>query len=102
MPEQLGADGMHVNGALTIGENIGDLGGLSIAVKAYLATRSEEPDGLAFDFLVDPAEAFLAAHPGWSAETLTLPFGRTHGAGVRLTPAHDGTDGFFVARLVRA
>ncbi|GBU16329.1 MULTISPECIES: putative zinc-binding metallopeptidase [Methylobacterium] len=28
-----------------------------------LATRSEEPDGLAFDFLVDPAEAFLAGPP---------------------------------------
>jgi len=28
--------GLHVNGALTIGENIGDLGGLGIAWKAYL------------------------------------------------------------------
>lgn len=33
-PEQLG-DEHRVNGALTIGENIGDLGGLSIALTAY-------------------------------------------------------------------
>ena len=46
--------------------------------------------------------AFLAACPGWRADPLALPAGRAHGAGVRLTPAHDSTDGFFVARLVRA
>ena len=45
--------------------------------------------------------AFLASHPGWHPETLNLPAGRVHGPGVRLTPAHDATDGFFVARLVR-
>lgn len=45
---------------------------------------------------------FLADHPGWRADTLVLPAGRPHGAGVRLTPAHDATDGFFVARLTYA
>lgn len=36
IPAQLQPDGPHVNGALTIGENIGDLGGVGIA---YLALR---------------------------------------------------------------
>lgn len=42
--------GHHVNGEFTIGENIGDLGGLSIAIAAYkIATEGTEPpviDGL--------------------------------------------------------
>ena len=33
----------HVNGALTIGENIGDLGGLGIALKAYAISLGDEP-----------------------------------------------------------
>ena len=46
--------------------------------------------------------AFLSANPGWRAQSLDLSAGRTHGPGVRLTPAHDATDGFFVARLQHA
>ncbi|WP_242095654.1 RsmB/NOP family class I SAM-dependent RNA methyltransferase [Sphingomonas sp. CROZ-RG-20F-R02-07] len=42
---------------------------------------------------------FLDGHPGWRAEPLALGAGRTHGPGIRLDPARDGTDGFFVARL---
>jgi 16S rRNA (cytosine967-C5)-methyltransferase len=48
------------------------------------------------------AAAFLAEHPGWRAAPLSLPLGRPRGPGVRLTPFHDGTDGFLIARLEKA
>jgi 16S rRNA (cytosine967-C5)-methyltransferase len=47
----------------------------------------------------DQVAGFLAAYPGWQAEPLSLGAGRPRGAGVRLDPASDRTDGFFVARL---
>ncbi|NVE93884.1 RsmB/NOP family class I SAM-dependent RNA methyltransferase [Altererythrobacter lutimaris] len=48
----------------------------------------------------DRVEAFLKRHPEWKAEPyLQFPIGRQHGQGLRLTPYHDGTDGFFVAML---
>ena len=49
----------------------------------------------------DQIAAFLDRHPGWRAEPLALAAGSSRGAGLRLTPAHDGTDGFFIARLER-
>jgi 16S rRNA (cytosine967-C5)-methyltransferase len=49
----------------------------------------------------DRVASFLRAHPGWAAELPALPLGRAHGPGWRLTPASDGSDGFFVARLRR-
>lgn len=45
------------------------------------------------------AAAFLQSHPGWAAEA--MDFGTGIAPGVRLTPKRDGTDGFFVARLVK-
>ncbi|ONF95485.1 RsmB/NOP family class I SAM-dependent RNA methyltransferase [Sphingomonas jeddahensis] len=43
---------------------------------------------------------FLSRYPDWQVSAPMLPFGRDHGRGRRLTPAHDATDGFFVARLL--
>lgn len=47
----------------------------------------------------DQVARFLDDHPAWQANTPALPLGVPHGTGIRLTPAHDRTDGFFVARL---
>jgi 16S rRNA (cytosine967-C5)-methyltransferase len=48
----------------------------------------------------DQVSRFSARHPDWQVEWPVLPAGVPRDPGIRLTPAHDGTDGFFVARLV--
>lgn len=50
----------------------------------------------------DQIAAFLGRHSGWRAQDTLEGIGRVEGPGRLLTPAHDSTDGFFVARLVRA
>ena len=50
----------------------------------------------------DQVAGFLAAHPDWRADPPALPLGTPRGTGTRLTPFHDGTDGFFIARLEKA
>ena len=47
-------------------------------------------------------ERFLGHHSSWISEELAIPGGRSDGVGRLLTPGHDRTDGFFVARLKRA
>jgi putative endopeptidase len=56
--------GQHVNGALTIGENIGDLGGLGIAWKAYLVSLHGEPEPV-IDGLTGAQRFFLSWARAW-------------------------------------
>jgi putative endopeptidase len=67
VPEQLkvSGDGEHrVNGALTIGENIGDLGGLAIAWKAYqLSLGKSKPPVI--DGLTGAQRFFLSWAQAW-------------------------------------
>jgi len=68
-PAQLGEDGPHVNGALTIGENIGDLGGLSIALKAYrIALGRPLADAPVIDGLTGIERVFLGWAQVWQAK----------------------------------
>jgi 16S rRNA (cytosine967-C5)-methyltransferase len=45
------------------------------------------------------AEAFLSRHSGFLGEDTGMTFGRLDGPGRLLTPGHDRTDGFFLARF---
>ncbi|EFQ83610.1 peptidase family M13 [Aeromicrobium marinum DSM 15272] len=72
-----GVDGRTVNGALTIGENIGDLGGLSIAHRAFRLTEpADEPvDGLTPDqrFFISWAQAWQSkVRPAETLRRLTV------------------------------
>ncbi|MCU1586052.1 MAG: peptidase [Microbacteriaceae bacterium] len=58
----------YVNGALTIGENIGDLGGLSIAWKAYLLSlHGEEPPVI--DELTGAERFFFSWAQAWQQKS---------------------------------
>jgi putative endopeptidase len=56
--------GQHVNGALTIGENIGDLGGLGIAWQAYLLSLHGE-EAPVIDGLTGAQRFFLSWARAW-------------------------------------
>jgi putative endopeptidase len=75
VPRGLSADN-HVNGALTIGENIGDLGGLGIALKAYRLSLGEaedpEIDGLTGVQRLLLSWAQIWQQKGRDAETIRL------------------------------
>jgi 16S rRNA (cytosine967-C5)-methyltransferase len=49
----------------------------------------------------DQAGNFLGRHSSWVVQDMPFTGGRADGPGRLLTPKHDATDGFFVARFVR-
>lgn len=56
--------GLHVNGSLTLGENIGDLGGLSIAYKAYeISLNGKRPPTV--DGLTGEQRVFMGWTQAW-------------------------------------
>lgn len=61
-------EGLHVNGEFTQGENIGDLGGISIGLKAYLASLDgEEPPVI--DGFTGVQRVFLGYGQAWRDKT---------------------------------
>jgi putative endopeptidase len=62
--------GHKVNGQLTIGENIGDLGGLSIAYKAYQIAHDDQPEP-ELDGYTPEQRLFLSWAAVWQAKVRT-------------------------------
>jgi putative endopeptidase len=59
--------GAHINGVLTLGENIGDLGGLSIAYQAYELSLGGKPSPV-IDGLTGEQRLFLGWAQIWRAK----------------------------------
>lgn len=49
----------------------------------------------------DQASNFLGRHSSWLVQDVPVDGGRADGPGRLLTPAHDATDGFFIARFAK-
>lgn len=49
----------------------------------------------------DQIDGFLSTYEGWHVNLPSTPPGAHHGAGLRLTPFQDSTDGFFIATMTR-
>jgi putative endopeptidase len=63
-----GADGQTINGSLTIGENIGDLGGLGIAYKALQLALAESGEPEPIDGLTADQRFFYSWAQAWQGK----------------------------------
>ena len=61
----IGIDTLHVNGKLTLGENIADLGGLKVAYAAYQLTRKGKPAPAKVDGFTGDQRFFLSWAQVW-------------------------------------
>src|SRR6478736_64053 len=57
--------GLHVNGALTLGENIADNGGLKLAFEAYRALRKNAKEAVVADGMTEDQQFFLGFAQSW-------------------------------------
>jgi putative endopeptidase len=60
--------GLHVNGELTLGENIADLGGVKLAFGAYRALRQSAPERVSAGGFDEDQQFFLAVGQAWCAK----------------------------------
>ena len=74
------------------------LAGLALVFYPRFMEQNARADAV-LGFALSMLATFLASHPGWQSTPPDLPLGVPRGTGVRFTPFHDGTDGFFIARL---
>jgi putative endopeptidase len=61
-------DGGKVNGAMTLGENIADIGGVKLALAGYRALRSSAPDTVVADGFTEDQQFFLSFGQAWCAK----------------------------------
>jgi putative endopeptidase len=57
--------GSKVNGALTLGENIADIGGIKLALAAYRSLRASSPDTLVAEGFTEDQQFFLSFGQVW-------------------------------------